>query len=108
MTGYANKIKELAWDSTSRFLATGGREVVAVWDVSGKGPRGTRPKELHRHTKKVTLLAWQSRGMSLISGSADGTVALWDPERSRIPFCMKLLLAKQLAPQPGAQETVLW
>jgi WD40 repeat protein len=55
MTGYANKIKELAWDPTSRFLATGGREVVAVWDVSGKGPRGTRPKELHRHTKKVTL-----------------------------------------------------
>jgi WD40 repeat protein len=86
MTGYANKIKELAWDPTSRFLATGGSEVVTVWDVSGKGPRGTRPKELHRHTKKVTLLAWQSRGMLLVSGSADGTVALWNPERSRIPL----------------------
>jgi WD40 repeat protein len=86
MTGYANKIKELAWDPTSRFLATGGSEVVTVWDVSGKGPRGTRPRELRWHTKKVTLLAWQARGKLLISGSADGTVALWDPERPRIPL----------------------
>jgi WD40 repeat protein len=86
MSGYANKIKELAWDPTSRFLATGGSEVVTVWDVSGKGPRATRPKELHRHTKKVTLLDWQTRGRLLVSGSADGTVALWDPERSRKPL----------------------
>jgi WD40 repeat protein len=60
--------------------------VVTVWDVSGNGPRGTRPRELHRHTKKVTLLAWQTRGRLLVSGSADGTIALWDPERSHAPL----------------------
>jgi WD40 repeat protein len=86
MTGYANKIKELAWDPSSRFLATGGSEVVTVWNVSGKGPRGTRPTELRRHTKKVTLLTWQTRGMLLVSGSADGTVAIWNPEKSRTPL----------------------
>jgi WD40 repeat protein len=86
MSGYSNKIKELAWDPASRFLATGGSEVVTVWDVSGKGPRGTRPKELHRHTKKVTLLAWQSQGGLLLSGSADGTSVLWNPEGSHEPL----------------------
>jgi WD40 repeat protein len=86
MSGYSNKIKELAWDRASRFLATGGSEVVTVWDVSGKGPRGTRPKELNRHTKKVTLLAWQCQGGLLLSGSADGTAVLWNPERSHEPL----------------------
>ena len=86
MSGYANKVKELAWDPASRFLATGGSEVVTVWDVSGKGPRGTRPKELRWHTKKVTLLCWQRQGELLLSGSADGTAALWNPERSLEPL----------------------
>jgi WD40 repeat protein len=86
MSGYSNKIKELAWDPASRFLATGGSEVVTVWGVSGKGPLGTRPEELHRHTKKVTLLAWQRQGGLLLSGSADGTVVLWNPEGSREPL----------------------
>lgn len=82
MSGYAHKITQLAWDPASRFLATGGGEEITVWDVSGKGPRGTVPKQLRGHTKKVTLLAWQRRGPLLVSGDADGNAALWQPERS--------------------------
>ena len=87
MSGYANKIKELAWDPASRFLATGGGEEIMVWDVSGKGPRGTVPKQLRAHTKKVTLLVWQARGPLLVSGDADGNVALWQPARTVEPVC---------------------
>lgn len=86
MSGYANKIKELAWDPASRFLATGGSEEITVWDVSGKGPSGTRPRQLAGHTKKVTFLSWQRRGSLLVSGDADGNAALWQPEKTTKPL----------------------
>ena len=87
MSGYANKVRELAWNPTSRFLATGGSEVVIVWDVSGKGPAGTVPKQLRAHTRKVTLLAWQQGGGRLVSGDADGNVAVWEPGKTSSPLC---------------------
>lgn len=86
MSGYANKVKELAWDPASRYLATGGGEEITVWDVSGKGPRGTTPKQLRGHARKVTQLAWQRRGPLLASGGADGNAALWRPEKSAKPL----------------------
>jgi WD40 repeat protein len=78
MSGYATKIRELAWDAGSRYLASGGGEVVTVWDVSGKGPQGTRPKQLEGHANRVTQLTFQHRGPLLASGGADGRVFIWD------------------------------
>lgn len=88
MSGYANKVKELAWDAAGRFLATGGGEEVTVWDVSGKGPRGTTPKQLRAHTRKVTALAYQPRSGTamLASGDADGNACLWRPEKTLKPL----------------------
>ncbi len=43
MAGYPTKVRELSWDPTSRFLATGGGGVPCVWDCSGKGPAGSAP-----------------------------------------------------------------
>jgi WD40 repeat protein len=78
MSGYATKIRELAWDAASRYLASGGGEIITVWDVSGKGPRGTTPKQLEGHTARITQLAFQHRGPLLASGGADGRVFIWD------------------------------
>ncbi len=49
-----------------------------------KGPRGTTPRQLRAHTRKVTALAYQPRsGTALLaSGYADGNACLWRPERS--------------------------
>jgi WD40 repeat protein len=79
MFGYATKVRELAWDPTSRFLATGGGPAVTVWDVAGKGPEGTRPASLEAHEDAVTDLAFQKKGSLLASGGEDGIVVLWRP-----------------------------
>ena len=75
--------RELSWDHTSRFLATGGGDPPCVWDVSGKGPAGTKPRQLQAHQAKVTALAFQHAGPMLASGGADGQVALWQPAKNQ-------------------------
>lgn len=83
MTGYPQKIKLLAWDCASRFLATGGAgETIMVWDVSGKGPAGKRPKMLRRHEAKVSALLFQKDGDLLVSGDRAGEVCSWQPAKT--------------------------
>ncbi|HEX3148404.1 MAG TPA: WD40 repeat domain-containing protein [Gemmataceae bacterium] len=83
MGGYPMKVRELAWDATSQFLATGGGEVVIVWDCSGDGPAGSKPLTFELHEKPIAALAFQRRGPVLASGAADGKVALWYPGGSK-------------------------
>jgi WD40 repeat protein len=79
MAGYPTKVRELAWDPTSRFLATGGGEMVVVWDCSGDGPADSKPLMFELHTKPLSVVAFQRRGPVLASAAPDGKVALWYP-----------------------------
>ena len=85
MSGYPAKVEHLAWDATSRWLAVGSLGELTIWDFSGKGPAGTRPKQLDAHERHISAVAYQHAGTLLASGAADATVALWDPTRSKTP-----------------------
>lgn len=87
MAGYPNKVRELSWDSTSRFLATGGGEAVTVWDCSGKGPAGSKPLTFELHEKPISALAFQNRGPFLASAAPDGKLAIWYPEGAKKLQC---------------------
>ena len=82
MSGYPTKVRELAWDSGGRFLATGGSPIVTIWDCSGKGPAGTKPIQLKGHYELITALAYQHKGSLLASGGRDGRVCIWNPRKS--------------------------
>jgi WD40 repeat protein len=86
MSGYPRKVRELAWDCGSRFLATGGGAVPCVWDCSGKGPAGTRPIQLESHEAAVSALAFQHAGALLASAGEDGLLAVWQPTKSTRPL----------------------
>lgn len=79
MWGYPTKVRELAWDHTSRYLATGGSDTVIVWDCGGKGPEGTTPRTLKGHEATLSVLAYQHKGALLASGGNDGLIMLWSP-----------------------------
>ena len=79
MWGYPTKVRELAWDHTSRYLATGGGNTVIVWDCGGKGPEGTTPRSLKGHEDGLSVLTYQHKGPLLASGGQDGLVMLWAP-----------------------------
>lgn len=82
MSGYSSKVRELSWDASGRFLATGGSEMVTVWDVSGKGPAGTRPRQLEAHEARISALAFAGKGYMLASGCMGGLGCLWEVEKS--------------------------
>jgi WD40 repeat protein len=79
MCGYPSKVRELSWDCTSRYLATGGGAVPCVWDVSGKGPAGSTPLQFEGHAANITGLAFQHAGPLLASACGDGLLMLWHP-----------------------------
>lgn len=85
MYGYATKVRELAWDFTSRYLATGGSPMVCIWDCGGSGPEGSKPQMLEGHDENLTAVAFQSRGYLLASAAADGRIFLWQPSNKKDP-----------------------
>lgn len=82
MSGYEGKVKELSFDRSGRWLATGGGRDACVWDCEGAGPEGREPAMLP-HDAKVCAVAYQNRFGLLATAAEDGTVALWSPERKQ-------------------------
>lgn len=80
MSGYEGKVRHVAFDHTSRWLATGGGRDASVWDCSGAGPEGRTPL-MFPHDAPVCALAFQRRHGVLATASSDGVVMLWSPER---------------------------
>lgn len=68
MSGYPRKVRELAWDRTGSWLATGGGFQIIVWDCS-ISPEGTEPLVLEHHEVPLCKLAYQRRGNLLASAS---------------------------------------
>lgn len=83
MSGYPQKVRELAWDATGTYLATGGGNLATVWDCSGKGPAGSKPLSFELHEEPLSCLAFQNRGPLLASACTGGILALWLPGGSK-------------------------
>ena len=79
MWGFPTKVLELSWDSSGRWLATGGGPSICLWDCSGKGPAGRKPRQYEAHSTKLTQLAFQETGDLLASADAGRFLCLWNP-----------------------------
>lgn len=86
MSGYPAKVRELAWDSESRFLATGGSPLITIWDCGGKGPAGTRPIQLEGHAGFLSALAFQNKGRLIASGCQGGLLFVWNHRQPQQPL----------------------
>ncbi|HEY1066407.1 MAG TPA: hypothetical protein VGE52_09870, partial [Pirellulales bacterium] len=89
--GFPVKVRNLAWDGSSRYLATDGGSAVCLWDCSDPGPEGRGPKILGGENEEVLIsaLAYQRSGPLLASGDQSGGLQLWEPTRSKQPLVAK-------------------
>lgn len=79
MAGYPLKVREVSWDSTGTYLATGGGDVATVWDCTPPGPEDSTPLSFKGHGDMISALAFQAGGPLLASGGLDGKVFLFQP-----------------------------
>lgn len=79
MRGYPGKVTQTVWSHNSRYLATGAGNEIVCWDFGGKGPEGSKPRQLSGHTDRVEALAFQPGGPHLVSGGRDWRLSLWLP-----------------------------
>ena len=79
MWGFPTKVLELSWHRAGNHLATGGSDTIVLWDCSGKGPEGRKPKMIEGHPDRITQLAFQHHGDLLVGADVQGFVILWNP-----------------------------
>ncbi|AHF93537.1 hypothetical protein OPIT5_28360 [Opitutaceae bacterium TAV5] len=99
MSGYESKVKELSFDRTGRWLATGGGQDACLWDCSGAGPEGREPL-MFPHDARVCAVAFQNAHNLLATAAQDGGVSLWSPERPQ-PLRANIRL-------PAAATCLVW
>lgn len=85
MSGYGQKPKSFAWDSSGRWLATAGSPGVVTWDCGGKGPMGKPPLVLAEQSSDITALVAPHPELPLVAAATlAGHVLLARIEDERI------------------------
>jgi WD40 repeat protein len=77
MSGYAARVRSLAWTHDGAYLATGGSDQLILWPFSSKdGPMGKQPTLFAPHGKKLALVACHPKQPVVAAGYEDGLVLL--------------------------------
>lgn len=82
-SGYPTKVRVVAWDAKSRYLATGGATDLALWKFSPTKLAQEAPIVLEGHERIIVALAFQNQGALVASGGEDGEIYVWHPTRRR-------------------------
>ena len=82
MNSSPGKPKDIVFDNTGQYLATGGSAQVTVWNFKGNGPEGTVPGQLVLHNDPINCLCFANRSSLLISGAKDGYIAMWKLDKN--------------------------
>ena len=70
--------RQLSWDASGRYLATGGGPSATVWDCSGTGPEGTEPALLGDSIESlISSLSFHPSGPILATADVSGRLRIW-------------------------------
>lgn len=77
MSGYAARVRSMAWTAGGDYLATSGSDQLILWPFKGKdGPMGKQPKMLAPYSARLDVVAAHPAHDIVAVGYADGLVLL--------------------------------
>lgn len=77
MSGYATKVRSLAWTAGGKWLATSGSDQIILWPFQSKdGPMGKQPRLLAPAKSRVATVAGHPKQEVVAAGYDDGMVLL--------------------------------
>lgn len=77
MSGYAARVRSMAWTGDGDYLATSGSDQLILWPFHGKdGPMGKEPKLLSPHSARLAIVDCHPKQDVVAAGFADGMVLL--------------------------------
>ena len=77
MSGYATKVRSLAWGPGAKWLATSGATQLVIWPFAGKdGPMGKQPKVLSPSEHRISAVAAHPKQEVCAIGYEDGMMLL--------------------------------
>jgi WD40 repeat protein len=77
MSGYAARVRSMAWTAGGDFLATGGSDQLILWPFATKdGPMGKQPTLHAPHSDRLNVVAAHPKQPVVACGYADGLVLL--------------------------------
>lgn len=77
MSGYAARVRAMAWTAGGDFLATGGADQLILWPFQTKdGPMGKQPTLYAPHSARLNIVACHPKQPVVACGYADGMVLL--------------------------------
>lgn len=94
MSGYPAQPRSLSFSHDGRWLAAAGDATISLRSFDRVGPARAAPLQLAGHPELVTGLAHAPLTDLLLSGSEDGTVAVWAPSQRPGPVALARLTGK--------------
>jgi WD40 repeat protein len=110
MSGYPTKVRAIRWSPDGRYLVTGGGADITVWDFSGKGPAGSRPRVMPGHVDVLVAFAFRPGFDSQFASiGKDGAFFLWDLNSGGKPIRLGIRLeaASSLAWSPDGTRLAI-
>jgi WD40 repeat protein len=82
MNGFPAKVKSVSFSSKGQKMACDSADYILIWDFTGPGPAGRKPKMSQQLPEKIDKVLYSPKDNTLISLLKDGVILFWNDEHS--------------------------
>jgi YD repeat-containing protein len=88
LTGYPDRVNLIAWTASGKWVAAAAADEITLWGSDSTTDTADEPLLLQGHEQSVTAMVAHPTHDLLVSGDADGVIALWSPGIADRPICI--------------------
>lgn len=82
MNGFPAKVRSVSFSRSGLKMACDSANYILIWDFSGRGPAGRKPKMSQELPSKIEKVMYSPKDNTLVSLLKDGVILFWDDEQS--------------------------